>query len=145
MKLAPKRETAQVEGGGPRETFCAACGGGGRLGGARRDIMRMCGAHRFISSACVVLYIIGLELRASASGLFVCMHSTWARGLLMILERRRQTNHESRLARPKPFCRHLLDGWIERRTGNVLPNLVHTDAPSVLFPVRRSIQPPIRL
>ena len=40
-------------------------------------------------------------------------------------------------------------GWLDRtsqrkqnRWRNVLPNLVHTDAPSVLFPAQRSIQPP---
>ena len=42
--------------------------------------MRMCGAHRFISSACVVLFIIGLQLEWRASegeaetgrGVFLC-------------------------------------------------------------------------
>ena len=50
------------------------------------------------------------------------------------------------------MCLHVVyTGWLDRtshrkqnRWHNELPNLVHTDAPSVLFPVRRSVQPPSR-
>ena len=69
--------------------------------------MRMCGAHRFISSACVVLFIIGLQLQwrarqRQAEGSFCVrararagMHSMLTALLLLkIVERRKRESRK---------------------------------------------------
>ena len=69
-----RRRTAQVVEGGGKHFVRRHVRGGSRLeeeswrGRTGRDIMRMCGAHRFISSACVVLFIIERERAQSEGG-----------------------------------------------------------------------------